>query len=439
MTRIPHESTLDSSLNLLTEGYPFLNNRVKRFQSNIFQTRLLFQKAVCLHGPEATEVFYNPELFTRKGAIPERVQKTLLGEDGVQTMAGEEHRHRKAMFMALMAPDSLQILKDHLKRFWLAYSRKWEHMDQVVLFDDAQEVFCLAACSWAGVPLKPEEVRTRAQDFAAMVDAFGAVGPRHWRGRWARDRGEKWTKGIIKKIRNGKLTVPEASPAHVIALHRDLEGELLSTRMAAIELINVIRPTVAIAYFVVFTALALYEHPEYRQKLQYDDGRLTEMFVQEVRRFYPFAPFVGARVRKKFKWGGHKFKKGNLVLLDIYGPLHDEALWEQPYAFRPERFQNWEGSPFNFIPQGGGDYLNNHRCAGEWLTIEAMKVSLDFLTNDVVYEVPEQDLSFSLARIPTYPKSGFIIRKVRRMNREAYNSYPGSSSTGAQCPFHKGV
>ena len=33
------------------------------------------------------------------------------------------------------------------------------------------------------------------------------------------------------------------------------------------------------------------------------------MFVQEVRRYYPFTPFLGARVKKDFVWNKCEFKE----------------------------------------------------------------------------------------------------------------------------------
>ncbi|EIJ77549.1 fatty acid alpha hydroxylase, cytochrome P450 (plasmid) [Bacillus methanolicus MGA3] len=82
--------------------------------------------------------------------------------------------------------------------------------------------------------------------------------------------------------------------------------------------------------------------------------------------------------------------------------------------FSPDRFAKWEGSPFSFIPQGGGDYFMGHRCAGEWVTIEVMKVSLDYLTNRMDYEVPDQDLSFSMASMPSIPHSKVVIKNVKK-------------------------
>src|SRR5690606_16954966 len=141
-------------------------------------------------------------------------------------------------------------------------------------------------------------------------------------------------------------------------------------------------PTVAIARFITFAALALHEHPEYRPKLQAGDDVFVEMFVQEVRRHYPFAPFLGALVRKDFEWNGYQFQKGRLVLLDLYGTNHDSRIWNNPHQFRAERFLNWDGNPYNLIPQGGGDHYTGHRCAGEWITIEQMKLAMKVLTRE---------------------------------------------------------
>src|SRR3546814_3503026 len=77
-----------------------------------------------------------------------------------------------------------------------------------------------------------------------------------------------------------------------------------------------------------------------------------------------------ARTRHKFEWNGHRFPGGRQVMLDLYGTNRDPRTWDAPEEFRPERFRRWDGNPFNFIPQGGGNHDLNHRCPGEWITIE---------------------------------------------------------------------
>lgn len=86
---------------------------------------------------------------------------------------------------------------------------------------------------------------------------------------------------------------------------------------------DVLRPMVAIALYVTFAALALHKHSECWQKLQDDEDNYSELFVQEVRRFYPFFPFAAARVRQPFGWQDYLFPKGTRVLLDLYGTNHN--------------------------------------------------------------------------------------------------------------------
>lgn len=87
-------------------------------------------------------------------------------------------------------------------------------------------------------------------------------------------------------------------------------------------------------------------------KLQDGNDSYLKLFVQEVRRFYPFFPFVGGCVQNEFDWRGRHFAKGTWVLLNLYGTNCDPRIWGDPEVFRPERFLRWAGSAFNFIPSG---------------------------------------------------------------------------------------
>lgn len=112
---IPKEDGMDHSLNLLREGYTFILNRRRGFNSDVFETHLLGQKAICMGGAEAAEVFYDESKFIRSGAAPQRVVKTLFGQGGVQTLDDAEHRNRKQMFMSVMSPQDIQRLRDITK------------------------------------------------------------------------------------------------------------------------------------------------------------------------------------------------------------------------------------------------------------------------------------------------------------------------------------
>ncbi|MFC4023415.1 cytochrome P450 [Oceanobacillus longus] len=412
---VSKEEGLDHTLSLLKEGYDFIPNRVRKFDSKIVETRILGKKTICISGKDAAEIFYDTNRFKRKGVAPGRIQKSLFGEGGVQGLDGEEHRHRKAMFMSLMSSECLKVLDEITEKQWQIAIDKWKSMDAVVLFEEAEEIMCRIACSWAGVPLWAKDLELRTMDLSAMIDAFGAVGPRHWEGRRARTRTERWISYMIRQVRTGKIAADEDTALYQIAWHEDPKGNLLDIKTAAVELINILRPIVAIGRFITFGAVALHENPEKRNKVFTDEAGYRQMFVQEVRRYYPFGPFLGALVREKFTWKGYEFKKRTLVLLDIYGTNHSPELWEYPDIFWPERFSEWDGSPFNFIPQGGGEYDIGHRCAGEGITVQIMNTSLKYLSGKIDYDVPLQDLNYSKLRIPSIPKSRFIMKNVRHV------------------------
>jgi fatty-acid peroxygenase len=400
---------------LLRDGYRSISRRCDELGSDIIETRFLLRPTVCIRGEEAARLFYEPGLFVRHGAVPRRVRKTLLGQGGVHGLDGEAHERRKRLFMELMESAALERLRAIATEEWERRIARWERAPgRHVLFREAQEVLCRTSCRWAGVPLPEAWARRRARQLAAMVDSFGAVGPRLWRGRAARLATERWARALIRRARRGRIAAPEGTALAVIARHRDARGRLLDTRTAAVELLNVLRPTVAVAYFVAFAAHALHLYPGYQLGLQNGDEGELERFVQEVRRFYPFAPAVGARAVRDLRWQGHRIPRGRLVILDLYGTDHDARSWERPDEFMPERFLSWNGSAFNFVPNGGGDFFLGHRCAGEWMTLELLKVAVRVLAREIEYEVPPQNLAIPLTRIPTFPVSGFVLARVRR-------------------------
>ena len=412
MPEIPSDHSLEASPELLGDGYAFITKRGRRLGTDIFQTRLLFEPTICLYGRDAAELFYDPEHFVRAGAAPKRLQRTLLGTGGVQGLDGAPHRHLKALHMSFMSPAELTRLTELTAEQWDVYADSWTHKGRVVLFDEVMELLCKAACLWAGVPLGGA-AGFRTRELAAMIDAPAAVGPRYLKGRLSRIQGDAWAAGLIRRVRKGTLHTPEGSALFKIATFRKLDGKLLSQHEAAVALLNVVRPIVAVARYIAFAALALHQYPQCRRRVQSDEGYL-ELFVQEVRRFYPFFPFAAARVRATFSWRGFRFPKGRRVLLDLYGTNHDARLWGEPDEFIPERFRQWDGSAYTFIPQGGGDHYFGHRCAGEWVTISLMKEAVKVLSS-LRYTVPPQDLSVSLARMPAIPKSRLIMTDVQRV------------------------
>ena len=412
---MPRDGRLDATLALKLDPYGYLRKQCERLGSDVFEARLLLQPTICMTGPQATELFYDHARFMRKGAAPLRLQATLFGRGGVQSLDDAAHGNRKSLFMGMMTQARIRDLGDLFDDWWQLSARRWAAAPKVVLYGAVREVLTRAICQWAGVPLPEEDVTKRTRQLSALFDLAGAAGPWHWMSRLARLRAQQWCGDVIERIRAGQLNVPPASAAYMVAHHTDFDGKLLDTRTAAVELLNVLRPTVAVAVYIVQEALALHDFPECRAALMEDpDGRHADCFAQEVRRFYPFFPATVAKVRHDFEWQGYRFPAGRRVMLDLYGTNHDPRSWHLPARFAPERFADWRDNPFTFVPQGGGNAVTGHRCPGEWITIELMKRAARWLGGGMAYRVPPQDLTLNLRRLPAIPKSGFVIEVGQR-------------------------
>ena len=207
----------------------------------------------------------------------------------------------------------------------------------------------------------------------------------------------------------------------MFANHQNIDGSLLGSKAAAVDLLNIIRPIVAIGRYVCFCAFALHKHTEYRGKLANGNDEDIHYFVQEVRRFYPYFPFAAATVLHDFNWQGYDFKKNTRVLLDLYGTNRDRTLWEKADQFEPQRFASRTDNAFDLIPQGGGFYDKNHRCAGEWITLALMESSVKLLTSSMSYKVVDKNLSIDLSAMPTLPQDGFMISDIALIERTKGN------------------
>lgn len=402
---------IDSSLALLAKGYAWLPDRRRRTAGPVVRARVMGQHAVALQGPEAVRFFYDERHVERRTALPGPVLSTLFGHGAVHTLDGRAHRVRKEMFLSVLTgPEAVGDLVACVTAAWENAVASWSGRPSVVLFDEASRVLTRGVCRWAGIPL--EDADSVARDLVAMVDGFATPGPRHWRARRARDRSEAWLGSLVEDVRAGAVTVPAGSALDVIARHQDADGRPLDSHTAAVELLNVIRPTVAACWFVTYAGHALHHRPDIRARLAEGDPAYAVAFAHELRRFYPFAPFIGGRAVTDLEWQGEPIPSGTLILLDLYGQNHDPGLWHEPYVFDPRRFVERAPERDELVPQGGGDRAAGHRCPGEDITIALLQALGPRLAR-LEYQVPEQDLRIPLNRIPSRVRSGLVVEAVR--------------------------
>lgn len=406
-------SLLDRTPAFVAQGYEFIGRLCDRRGADVAQTRLLLRRTVVMRGAAAARLFYDDRLFRRSGAMPRRVQATLLGRGGVQGLDGARHRARKGLFLELLGPQERAEILSLFLSHWRSRLPRWEAAGEVVLMAEMGEVLCAAISDWAGLPVSGRALTRRTRELEALIDSAARVGPRHWRGVLARRRAERRLGELIDRVREDGFPGSSAVLERLATHRDDPDGGPLPARVAAVELLNLLRPTVAIERYIVFAALALHENPGWRDRLRGATDAERERFVQEVRRRYPFFPAVAAVTDAPVTVEGADIPHHCRVLLDLYGTDQDPRAFPEPERFDPDRFRHPPGE-FAFIPQGGGDPELGHRCPGEPLTLDVLKAAVGVLVDEVDYEVPPQDLTVSTRRVPTGPASGLVLRRVRR-------------------------
>lgn len=402
---LPRQPGIDDTRAFFREGYAYVGNRCRTLETDAFRTRIMLRNVVCMMGEDAARQFYDGVHFTRKGAMPSVTLRLLQDQGSVQSLDGDAHRSRKALFLDLLRGGAVREIGDLFAFGWRAALPEWRKQKRIVLHDAMTRLLCKTMCIWAGVPVANLGLLERTREMAAMIDGAGTVGPRAWRALLLRRRAERWARDALALAR----TEPgRASPVSRLAHFRGGDGGLLDLDVAAVELLNLIRPTVAIARFITFAALALHEHSEATVWLEQDPVARTTAFVDEVRRYYPFFPVIGGRVRSSFRWREHDFDHGDWVLLGLHATNHDARIWGDPERFRPKRFIERVSSGFDLIPQGAGEHARDHRCPGEWFTDELIGRALTALRN-TSYRVPGQQFEVPTDRFPTLPRSGMIL------------------------------
>lgn len=400
---------IDRTRELLRTGYPWAA-RIRNGAPAV-STRVLGRPAVVVGGPEGVRRFYDPRL-RRRGALPAPIELLLFGPGTVHGLDDGAHLRQKALFLGVTTPEAVAALEQRAEKEWQAAVARWPEQAEVVLFDEAVQVLAASVLPWAGVPVAPEELPVRARRLAAVLDGFATPVVPYLRAVAARLRVGRWTRRLVRATRRGEIAPPPGTALDAVAHATDERGKPLPERAAATALLNVVRPTIAVAWFVAFAGEALQEHPEWRARIGAGDDAARHAFVQEVRRFYPFVPVLAARARRSQQVLGQPLRRGGLVLLDVHGTDHDPGSWDHPERFDPGRFLDGQVDPDALVPQGGGDVDTGHRCPGEGVTTRMLAVATRVLATTEI-TLPPQDLARDLSRVPTRPHSGVVLRVPR--------------------------
>jgi cytochrome P450 len=115
----------------------------------------------------------------------------------------------------------------------------------------------------------------------------------------------------------------------------------------------------------------------------------VERVIQETMRSRPVVPVIGRRAKRPWRLGDYAVPADTPVLMSILLLHHREDLYPDPFAFRPERWEDRKPGTYEWIPFGGGI----RRCLGAALAMAEQRVVLEAMARrlDLVADEPKPE------------------------------------------------
>ncbi|WMV57700.1 hypothetical protein MTR67_051085 [Solanum verrucosum] len=142
-----------------------------------------------------------------------------------------------------------------------------------------------------------------------------------------------------------------------------------------------------------------------------DVGRLPylQCIVKETLRIHPPSSLLTRKAEQDVELCGYFVPKGSQVLVNVWAIGRDPDIWEDPLAFKPERFWDsinldFHDNNFELIPFGVGRRM----CVGLPLAIRAIPAMLGSLLNSFDWTLEE-----NIAPKDLEEKFGLILAKSR--------------------------
>ena len=135
--------------------------------------------------------------------------------------------------------------------------------------------------------------------------------------------------------------------------------------------------------------------------------------IDESMRCFPPAWIMGRRTIEKDVINGYEIPEGTNIAIPIYVVHHDEALWENPNEFIPERFapeQMKEKHKYAYFPFGGGPRL----CIGNNFALQEMQVCLTMILQQFKIETDKKFVPDLDPLVTLRPKNTMYAKIYKR-------------------------
>jgi cytochrome P450 len=133
---------------------------------------------------------------------------------------------------------------------------------------------------------------------------------------------------------------------------------------------------------------------------------LLDRIVKESLRLMPPASLLVRRGMAPFTLGGFALPKGATVFLSPFITHRIPEHWDEPQAFRPERWERIEPSPYAYLPFGAGPRM----CIGTSFALMEIKLALALIVQRFRLALPAGTRVDPELRLTLRPRGGLPMR-----------------------------
>jgi cytochrome P450 len=348
---------------------------------------------VVLSDPEDVKAVFQGDPAVLHAGEGNQILLPIVGHHSVLLLDDERHlRQRKLMLPPFHGDRMLRHIETMAEAARQEIERWPEdepfalhpHMQDVTLEVIMRVVFGEQDAA-AGAELR--EGIKRFLEFGADPKVFARVAilgnERLQKSRFFRDAMDPVNEAIFGLIRRRRAEADVDQREDVLSMlvsSRHEDGAAMSDDELRDELMTLL----VAGHETTATALAwamerLVRNPEMLDRLHAGDDDYLDAVVTETLRRRPVLPLVLRKLTEPWELNGRLLPAGAAVSPNIHLVHHNPKIYDDPFAFRPERFLGVKPGTYEWIPFGGG----MRRCIGASFAITEMKTVLREIVRSV--------------------------------------------------------